>query len=83
MADSVVSNGDIILDDEAAHAAAEKEWQEKGTGPLASNNIDFGIKYRPREKDVENMSKGFRKVWKEYYTKRPDRPILNFATGPL
>jgi alcohol oxidase len=83
MADSVVSNGDITLGDEAALAAAEKEWQEKGSGRLATNNIDLGVKYRPPEKDVQNMSKDFQKVWKEYYTKRPDRPILNFAMGPM
>jgi alcohol oxidase len=81
MTDSVVSNVAISLGDGAAHNAAEKEWQEKGTGPYATNNIDIGVKYRPREKDVKKMSKDFQKVWKEYYATRPDRPIFNFAIG--
>jgi alcohol oxidase len=80
--DSVFSPTDHFLVNEAVHMANDKEWQEKGTGPYATNYIDIGIKYRPTEKDVEKMGRDFQKVWKEYFAQRLDRPIFVFAGGP-
>ena len=81
MAESVAGNMDLLFGDGAAHMAAEKEWQEKGTGLYTANTIDIGVKYRPREEDIKKLGKDFQRVWHEHFALKPDRPILNLAFG--
>jgi alcohol oxidase len=33
------------------------EWDKKGTGPLATNGIDAGVKIRPTEQELGDMKK--------------------------
>ena len=37
--------------------AVFEEWNLKGTGPLATNGIEAGVKSRPSEEELEEMKK--------------------------
>jgi alcohol oxidase len=43
------------------------EWNIKGTGPLATNGIDAGVKVRPTEEELKEMESWptphFKSVW--------------------
>ncbi|TCD66637.1 hypothetical protein EIP91_001104 [Steccherinum ochraceum] len=51
------------------------QWERDGTGLMASNGIDVGIKFRPTEDEVKAIGPAFQEKWKSYYVKSPDKPI--------
>ncbi|KAF5390895.1 hypothetical protein D9757_004474 [Collybiopsis confluens] len=66
------------------------EWNEKGSGPVAHNGADAGIKLRPKsEQELEELGPSFRRIWQEFYVPSPDKPIAilcafsgNFTSTP-
>lgn len=59
------------------------EWNLKGTGPLATNGIDAGVKIRPTAKELEEFEKWptphFKDGWKSYFEKKPDKPVMHYS----
>ena len=60
-----------------------EEWNLKGTGPLATNGIDAGVKIRPDEKELEEFEKWptphFTDGWKSYFKDKPDKPVMHYS----
>ncbi|KAL7280632.1 hypothetical protein ACG7TL_005570 [Trametes sanguinea] len=56
------------------------QWKENGTGLLATNGLESGIKLRPFKRDLDMIGPDFRKRWLEYYASAPDKPVVWMAT---
>ncbi|KAI0366933.1 alcohol oxidase-like protein [Pilatotrama ljubarskyi] len=70
----------IIEDNESQIDEWMKEWKLNGTGLLATNGLESGIKLRPNRHDLDTIGDVFRKRWLEYYAPAPDKPVLWIAT---
>ncbi len=59
------------------------EWNIKGTGPLATNGIDAGVKVRPTEEELNEMEKWptphFKSGWDSYFKNKPDKPVMHYS----
>ncbi|KAJ3882839.1 hypothetical protein F5051DRAFT_489941 [Lentinula edodes] len=66
---------DIFSGDEEAIEPHLKEWQEEGTGLLAHNSVDAGVKLRPTPEELEELGPSFRKIWEEFYVGALDKPV--------
>ncbi|KAJ7273128.1 GMC oxidoreductase-domain-containing protein [Mycena rebaudengoi] len=51
-------------------------WLSNGTGLIAHNGIEAGIKLRPSTKDLETLGPTFTKRWQEFFANHPDRPVM-------
>jgi alcohol oxidase len=60
-----------------------EEWNLKGTGPLATNGIDAGVKIRPTEEELKEMDSWptphFRSGWESYFKNKPDKPVMHYS----
>ncbi|KAH9891940.1 alcohol oxidase-like protein [Cubamyces lactineus] len=75
-ADSAHTLDFIAEDDQKEIATWTKQWLENGTGLLASNGLDAGIKLRPSRSDLDAIGNKFRQRWLELYAPSPDKPVL-------
>jgi alcohol oxidase len=54
-----------------------------GTGPLATNGIEAGVKIRPTEAELDMMDKWpcpeFRSGWDSYFKDKPDKPVMHYS----
>ena len=59
------------------------EWNIKGTGPLATNGIDAGVKVRPTEEELKEMESWptphFKSGWDSYFKNKPDKPVMHYS----
>ncbi|THH26925.1 hypothetical protein EUX98_g7267 [Antrodiella citrinella] len=55
------------------------KWLQSGSGLMASNGLDAGLKLRPDEEELKAIGPDFTPRWKEYYADAPDKPVLFFA----
>ncbi len=59
------------------------EWNLKGTGPLATNGIDAGVKVRPTEAELKKMESWptphFQSGWESYFKNKPDKPVMHYS----
>jgi alcohol oxidase len=59
------------------------EWNLKGTGPLATNGIDAGVKVRPTEEELKEMESWptphFKSGWDSYFKDKPDKPVMHYS----
>lgn len=59
------------------------EWNIKGTGPLATNGIEAGVKIRPTEKELKEFEKWptphFKSGWETYFKNKPDKPVMHYS----
>jgi alcohol oxidase len=59
------------------------QWNTNGTGPLATNGIDAGVKVRPTEAELKQMDswpcKEFRSGWDSYFKNKPDKPVMHYS----
>ncbi|PCH43098.1 GMC oxidoreductase [Wolfiporia cocos MD-104 SS10] len=55
-------------------------WLESGTGLMAHNSIDSGIKLRPTEEELKEIGPDFEHQWKNFYADAPDKPALWFGS---
>ncbi|TCD67120.1 hypothetical protein EIP91_000460 [Steccherinum ochraceum] len=62
--------------DEAALRKWETMWETEGTGLLANNGLDGGVKYRPTLEELEEIGPEFQKAWKERYADYPIKPAF-------
>ncbi|KAJ3835505.1 GMC oxidoreductase-domain-containing protein [Lentinula raphanica] len=66
----------IFSGDEEAIKPYLKEWEERGSGLLAHNSVDAGIKLRPTSKELEELGPDFKQVWEEFFAEAPDKPVV-------
>ncbi|KDQ62486.1 alcohol oxidase [Jaapia argillacea MUCL 33604] len=51
-------------------------WAKEGTGMMASNALDAGIKLRPSPEELKQIGPDFEPRWKEYFENAPDKPVM-------
>ncbi|KAI0655408.1 alcohol oxidase-like protein [Cubamyces menziesii] len=73
----------VVEDNEPKIEAWSKQWKNNGTGLLATNGLEAGIKIRPLRKDLEVIGPDFHKRWLDYYVPAPDKPVLWIAVMTL
>ncbi|KAF7336802.1 GMC-OxRdtase-N domain-containing protein [Mycena venus] len=59
----------------------EDRWLKDGSGMMAHNGIEAGIKIRPNARELEVLGPDFSKRWQEFFVDRPDKPVM--WIGPL
>jgi alcohol oxidase len=76
---------DFVRGDPEVQKKVFEEWNLKGTGPLATNGIDAGVKSRPTNEEMEEMkswptndfvTKG---GWDNYFKQKPDKPVMHYS----
>jgi alcohol oxidase len=59
------------------------QWYMTGTGPLATNGIEAGVKIRPTEEELNEMDQWpfpeFRSGWDSYFKNKPDKPVMHYS----
>ncbi|KAJ4298397.1 Alternative oxidase, mitochondrial precursor [Collariella sp. IMI 366227] len=60
-----------------------EEWNIKGTGPLATNGIEAGVKIRPTEAELKEFeawpTPHFKGGWDSYFKNKPDKPVMHYS----
>ncbi|KAK4246028.1 alcohol oxidase 1 [Corynascus novoguineensis] len=60
-----------------------EEWNIKGTGPLATNGIEAGVKIRPTEEELKEFESwptpSFKNGWESYFKNKPDKPVMHYS----
>ncbi|KAJ6585900.1 GMC oxidoreductase-domain-containing protein [Mycena capillaripes] len=57
----------------------EAQWNREGTGLLAANGVDAGIKLRPNAQDMGQLTPLFAQRWKTFFAGAPDKPVAFLA----
>ena len=69
---------DFVRGDKETQEKVFNQWNINGTGPLATNGIEAGVKVRPTEKELDEMDSWpypeFRSGWDNYFKDKPDKP---------
>ena len=83
----VESFDDFVRGDPKVQEAVFNQWNINGTGPLATNGIEAGVKVRPTEAELDMMDswpcKEFRSGWDSYFKNKPDKPVMHYCGYPL
>ncbi|KAI0643099.1 alcohol oxidase-like protein [Trametes meyenii] len=82
-AESMHTLDGIVENNEAEIEEWTKQWKANGTGLLATNGLEAGIKIRPSKADLDIIGDDFRKRWLDYYVPAPDKPVLWIAAMSL
>lgn len=79
----VESFDDFVRGDPEVQKKVFEEWNIKGTGPLATNGIEAGVKIRPNAKELEEMkswpTNDFYRGWESYFKNKPDKPVMHYS----
>ncbi|TKA21825.1 Alcohol oxidase 1 [Salinomyces thailandicus] len=79
----VESFDDFVRGDEKTQEKVFNQWNINGTGPLATNGIDAGVKVRPTEDELKQMDSWpcpeFRSGWDSYFKDKPDKPVMHYS----
>ncbi|KAF2631662.1 GMC oxidoreductase [Macroventuria anomochaeta] len=79
----VESFDDFARGDPAVQKQVFEQWNINGTGPLATNGIEAGVKIRPTEEELTMMDKWpcpeFRSGWDSYFKDKPDKPVMHYS----
>lgn len=76
---------DFVRGDPETQKRVFDEWNLKGTGPLATNGIEAGVKSRPTQEELNEMknwptpdfvTKG---GWDSYFKNKPDKPVMHYS----
>ncbi|KAL7269090.1 Alternative oxidase, mitochondrial precursor [Rhizina undulata] len=70
---------DFVRGDPKVQKAVFEQWNLNGTGPLATNGIDAGVKIRPTEQELKEMGPEFRHGWDTYFKNKPDKPVMHYS----
>ena len=74
---------DFVRGDPEVQKKVFEEWNLKGTGPLATNGIEAGVKIRPDEKELAEMRRWptpeFQSGWDSYFKNKPDKPVMHYS----
>ncbi|KAJ7017403.1 GMC oxidoreductase-domain-containing protein [Mycena alexandri] len=52
------------------------QWKIDGTGLLAHNGLDAGIKFRPNAEELKELGPDFASRWETYFKNAPDKPVI-------
>ncbi|KAF9004050.1 hypothetical protein BDQ17DRAFT_1325916 [Cyathus striatus] len=52
------------------------QWKANGTGLMAHNAYDAGVKLRPTEKELQELGPEFSERWNTYFRDAPDKPVM-------
>ena len=79
----VDSFDDFARGDKEVQKKVFEQWNINGTGPLATNGIEAGVKIRPTEEELNTMDKWscpeFREGWNSYFKEKPDKPVMHYS----
>ncbi|KAF1350309.1 alcohol oxidase p68 [Lizonia empirigonia] len=79
----VESFDDFARGDPKVQKEVFDQWNLNGTGPLATNGIEAGVKIRPTEDELTMMDKWpcpeFRSGWDSYFKDKPDKPVMHYS----
>ncbi|KAI0070144.1 alcohol oxidase [Panus rudis PR-1116 ss-1] len=53
-----------------------EQWLKDGSGLMATNGLDAGIKIRPNAEELADIGPAFQKRWNEFFANAPDKPVL-------
>ena len=75
---------DFARGDKEVQKKVFDEWNLKGTGPLATNGIEAGVKARPTDEELEEMktwpTPDFSPSgWENYFKNKPDKPVMHYS----
>ena len=74
---------DFLRGDPVVQKALYDQWNMNGTGRLATNGIEAGVKVRPNEKELEEMrtwpTPEFQSGWDDYFKNKPDKPVMHYS----
>jgi alcohol oxidase len=74
---------DFVRGDPEVQKKVFDEWALKGTGPLATNGIEAGVKIRPTEEELKEFERWptphFTEGWKSYFKNKPDKPVMHYS----
>ncbi|KAJ6507921.1 GMC oxidoreductase-domain-containing protein [Mycena vitilis] len=79
--DEEVTLNDIWHPKDETDKPHDERWLRDGTGIMAHNSIEAGIKLRPNAKDLEDIGPTFSERWQTFFANQPDKPVMWF--GPL
>ncbi|KIM84345.1 alcohol oxidase [Piloderma croceum F 1598] len=51
-------------------------WAQEGSGLMAHNGLDAGVKLRPTAQELEELGTQFKQQWTEYFANAPDKPVI-------
>ncbi|KAK4647033.1 Alternative oxidase, mitochondrial precursor [Podospora pseudocomata] len=79
----VESFDDFARGDPATQKRVFEEWNLKGTGPLATNGIEAGVKIRPTLEELKEFESwptpNFKEGWESYFKNKPDKPVMHYS----
>ncbi|KAJ7156219.1 GMC oxidoreductase-domain-containing protein [Mycena filopes] len=58
----------------------EAQWLRDGTGLLATNGVEAGIKLRPNEKDLQELTPLFASRWESFFVNAADKSTVFIGT---
>ena len=74
---------DFVRGDPKVQEQVFNQWNINGTGPLATNGIEAGVKVRPTEKELAEMrnwpTPDFQRGWDSYFKNKPDKPVMHYS----
>ncbi|KAI3394184.1 hypothetical protein diail_3139 [Diaporthe ilicicola] len=74
---------DFVRGDPETQRRVYDEWNLRGTGPLATNGIEAGVKIRPTAEELKEFERWptphFKDGWKSYFEKKPDKPVMHYS----
>ncbi|KAK1972317.1 GMC oxidoreductase [Colletotrichum sublineola] len=74
---------DFVRGDPEVQKRVFDEWNIKGTGPLATNGIEAGVKIRPTPEELKEFERWptphFKDGWKSYFENKPDKPVMHYS----
>lgn len=71
---------DFLRGDPETQKRVYDQWQLNGTGPLATNGIEAGVKVRPTDEELaQDYMKEFRSGWDSYFKTKPDKPVMHYS----
>lgn len=79
----VESFDDFARGDKETQKRVIEQWNINGTGPLATNGIEAGVKIRPTQQELKDMERWpfgeFVEGWKSYFESKPDKPVMHYS----
>ncbi|KAI9843746.1 MAG: Alternative oxidase, mitochondrial precursor [Sclerophora amabilis] len=74
---------DFVRGDREVQRRVFDQWNTNGTGPLATNGIEAGVKIRPTQEELKDMERwptpDFRSGWDSYFKNKPDKPVMHYS----
>lgn len=70
---------DFLRGDKETQKRVIEQWNTNGTGPLATNGIEAGVKIRPTPEELSQMGKAFQDGYKSYFEHKPDKPVMHYS----